>query len=193
MTDDRKPPPLRLPATPPLKRSGTIIGDRNETNRKPVTPVSGVQVSPRQDDQPQDFASITGVDHPTLEAELVARAKRTQHVTEGIAANTLSFAGRLSVVEKDLGAVKVSVDSVKASLDAQDKYLKPLVDVLVSKETVEHTKTKATIEIDTVKQVDEVKEKDARRERWTLSYRNVSTFAAPLLAALAAWLLARSC
>ncbi len=184
MPDDRKPGPP--------KRPSTYIGERGEVVRRVVTPVRGLPL-PRQDDTAQDFASITAVGHPSLEAELAERVKRTQHVTEGIASNTLSFAGRLGAVERDVGELKGSVALVQESLDAQDKYLKPLVDVLTRKSTVEHTKTKATIELDTVKQIDDVKAKGARRERTTATVKTVLAVIGPAAAIVLGALHLRSC
>lgn len=154
-TDDHDPRPPRRP--------GTHVGDRGDVRRP---------VPPRQDDAssalavPLEFSGHepnTGV-HNLPELELLARAKRTQHVTEGVAAVTLSLGSRLGAVEGDLGAVKASVATVQASLDAQDKYLRPLVDLVVSKTTVEHTKTKATIEIDAAKQLEQVDIRTTWRE-----------------------------
>lgn len=177
---------------PPAKRADTTYGLSR-------TPVRGVPILPRQDDQavaapvPTDFANvtdpITGV-HRTPEADLAARVRRTQHATERAAVTTLSIDTRVGVIETDVADLKTGVQLVQLTLEAQNKYMEPLVELVVSGKTLEHTREKSTLERDTFKEIDQLKARDATRERWTLTYKNASTVAAPVLAALASVLAA---
>lgn len=137
----------------PKPRTPTVYGERHEAGRR--TPPRGY---PRQDDVPVPFDQHephTGV-HSLPETELLARTQRTQHVTEGIASTATSMHSRLGVVEGDVGAVKKDVKDLKDGqaaqalqittleatvvqrFDAQDKYLKPLVDMATSNAVVNH-------------------------------------------------------
>jgi hypothetical protein len=161
------------------------VGDRGEV-RRPERPERG----PRQDDTPtsspvpREFAidhdPITGVHPNQPELELIARTTRTQHVTEGIAAQTLALGAktldigtRVNRVEArvvglatDIDGVKADVtqlhaaravdsqklDVIQASLNAQDKLLAPLAQVAASAAALTHTKIRADIDIDSAQE-----------------------------------------
>jgi hypothetical protein len=174
-TDDDDTPRI---APTPGPRSRTVLGERGEVRR----PDRG----PRQDDAPAsspvprefalDHEPITGVHPNQPELELIARTTRTQHVTEGIAAQTLALGAktldigtRVNRVEArvvglatDIDGVKADVsqlhaaravdsqklDVIQASLNAQDKLLAPLAQVAASAAALTHTKIRADIDID---------------------------------------------
>lgn len=167
-TDDDDTPRI---APTPGPRSRTVVGERGDIRR----PDRG----PRQDDAPTsapvprefaiDHEPITGVHNNQPELELIARATRTQHVTEGIAAKTLDIGTRVNRVEArvvglatDVDGVKADVsqlhvaravdsqklDVIQASLNAQDKLLAPLAQVAASAAALTHTRIRADIDID---------------------------------------------
>lgn len=172
-------------APTPGTRPRTIVGERGDVRR----PERG----PRQDDAPasspvpREFAidhdPITGV-HNQPEVELIARATRTQHVTEGIAAKTLDIGTRVNRVEARVVGLATDIDGVKgdvsqlhaareedtrkldviqASLNAQDKLLAPLAQVAASAAVLTHTKIRADIDIDAAQEQATVKVATAQK------------------------------
>lgn len=114
--NDNTPKLIPTPQRQPL-RPGTIIGDRGEV-RPPAR-------SPRQDDAPaelgvpQDFLIghevNTGV-HALPEDELLSRAKRIQHVTEGTLTQSLESGVRTLRTERVVGLMKHDVETLKTQV-----------------------------------------------------------------------------
>jgi hypothetical protein len=153
---------------------------------------------------PRDFAvehqPNTGV-HESPEAELVARATRMQHVTEGTAAVALNINGRITALEGDVKAVKTTLAgqdrelaAIKAGVSTTNRLIGPIAEMAAGRAGLDHAVIKARIEVDAAHQKDEIDKTTQKRERVTITWRTVSAAVIAMLgmgglgAAIHAWL-----